>query len=462
MAVAIDFEDMTETLKEEISSKYVLQTKENLYSDVSTLSFFQVDDKRQKVWVPLGVWSDLYEEFPTVKRFAKISVQSKKKLFSLGTDPKGTRDQDVVFKEAYNLLLKHHTVFVAAFPGFGKTSLTNVMISAIGLPTLVICYSTTVLDQWEDELKKFSTAKVWRVKGASGLRPGYDVYICGVIKASTLTRKELSHIGLVVLDEAHVCTISALNKVLLNVSPKYLVGLSATPKRSDGMHSALELFFGSSKRFIVRHEVKEYTVYKVQTPFEPKIVKVWRKGKQIKDWITMINSLAYNSKRQDFIVRLILKHPKDHLLVLSNRKLQSQALYDKLLAKGMTSQEVRLLIGNKTLKDKNYRVLIAEVKKASYGFDDPRLSVLILASDITNIEQSEGRIRRHNNIIYDLVDDDNSLELHWKKRETWYNSRGATVKVLTSEDGRTLKEGPTRRYSNATTKKTFIPSKRLI
>jgi hypothetical protein len=70
------------------------------------------------------------------------------------------------------------------------------------------------------------------------------------------------------------------------------------------------------------------------------------------------------------------------------------------------------------------------MKKAGVGFNDPTLTMLILATDRQDVIQFEGRIRTTNNIIYDLVDDYKTLETHWEKRAAWYERRGAVIEVI--------------------------------
>jgi len=59
--------------------------------------------------------------------------------------------------------------------------------------------------------------------------------------------------------------------------------------------------------------------------------------------------------------------------------------------------------------------------------DDPSLTMLIVAADMKNVKQCEGRIRTKDNIVYDVVDNYRTLETHWSIREKWYLKRGAVI-----------------------------------
>jgi hypothetical protein len=57
---------------------------------------------------------------------------------------------------------------------------------------------------------------------------------------------------------------------------------------------------------------------------------------------------------------------------------------------------------------------------------------LILATDMSDVRQSEGRLRAVNGVIFDIVDNSKTLHEHWKKRRDWYLSKGADI-VYNSE-----------------------------
>ena len=71
--------------------------------------------------------------------------------------------------------------------------------------------------------------------------------------------------------------------------------------------------------------------------------------------------------------------------------------------------------------------MVAGTKKGGVGLNDPTLTMLILASSTRDVRQFEGRIRTADNLIYDIVDNNQTLEKHWNERESWYEERGATI-----------------------------------
>ena len=93
------------------------------------------------------------------------------------------------------------------------------------------------------------------------LDPTADVYIVGIRKASMMKNEDFVNIGTVIIDEAHIATVTAFTQTLLKFQPRYLIGLSATPDRpSDGLHSIFNFYFGPTKDFIIRREKRIYCI----------------------------------------------------------------------------------------------------------------------------------------------------------------------------------------------------------
>lgn len=406
-----------------------------------------------RIYFPLGLWEYIYESFPNAWEQKKITTTFKKELYSIETDPKHRRDQIEVASCALRKLQTFHSVLLECHTGFGKTSLGNFFISKLGVKTLIISHRTIILDQWEEELKTFSTANFVRVKDESQLEEEHDVYIIGAIKASKIQREYFKDIGFVIVDEIHEVTASIFFRTLLKITPKYLLGLSASPQRDDGLHKIFPSYFGNKKEFITRHEIKPFVVYKYCSNFVPEIEYRYNyvKKRMQLDWNVLINSLEENLERQKLIINIAKSHPEDYILILSNRNCQAISLHNLLTSEGEDSE---LLIGNKREWNTNCRILVAGIKKAGVGFNDMKRTILIMASDVKRVLQYEGRIRTDNCIIYDLRDHYRTLESHWKLREAWYLKRGATIKHI----GETIGFD----YSNDNTNYFLRPSRRLL
>jgi superfamily II DNA or RNA helicase len=286
-----------------------------------------------------------------------------------------------------------------------------------------------VKSQWPDEYDKFSggSVKVQYLKGAKKMDPTADVYIVGIKKVLNIADKELSLIGTVIVDEAHISTVTAFTQSLLKFRPRYLVGLSATYDRSDGLHKLLYPYYGTPDNFIIRKEKKVFTVYKVQTPYEPRIKYVRKNGQRIVDWATVIKSIEENPLRWQNVVDVLSEYPEEKIIVMCNRQVQAKGVYALCVKNEM---DAVLVIGDTKEWDKSKRIIITSFKKGGVGLNIPDLTFAIIASDTSDVRQYEGRIRTTNNIIYHFVDHYEAFEKHYKVCEKWYRDKGATIHTI--------------------------------
>lgn len=454
-----------------IESKYFTRKKKTQYCpQPPRIDVF--DESESMMYLPLRGWSDFYFDFPNGTPVEKGDIPKKLKfkgkLLTIDTDPsKRNRDQDVVIDDALKKLDKDHTVFIAAYTGFGKTASGTYLMcecnnrlvkNNLKRKTLVVCFSSAVRDQWPDEIAKFTDAKVSHISGNPlTMDPSSDVYIIGVKKLINTPKSYFRDIGTVIIDEAHITTASIFTEALFKIHPVYLIGLSATPDRQDGLDSLIHLFFGPKKDFIFRKETKDFTVYKYQTEYIPETDYILVRGDMVRDWKLVISSLESNEERQSEICDIACSHPKEKIIILSYTNEQSNGLYKKLLERG---EDVELFIGTKKLKDldRTKRILVAGTKKAGAGLNDPHLTMAIIASDTKDVRQWEGRLRTVNCIVYDIVDNDcdgrtNTLEKHYKQREEWYISKGAKIIVT----------GPRKTVANKSFKYTpRVTTRRLL
>ncbi len=95
-------------------------------------------------------------------------------------------------------------------------------------------------------------------------------------------------------------------------------------------------------------------------------------------------------------------------------------------------KQVATLFGSNQKFDKNCKVLIGTSAKIGTGFDFDKLDTLLLAADVVEYYiQFIGRIMRKddvNPIIFDLVDNNKTLQKHYSERLKVYKKHGGIVK----------------------------------
>lgn len=452
MTTFIDIKDIPNTDTKKLSKRIkricTVTSKANVYSpEQSVYKCYLINSKNSnKFLVPIGVPHILREKydykFPQNSPVThdEILTELNTQPLTKSTDPKGYRDQDVVITQALKILKKYNSVFLALATGFGKTFIGVYLSMILGLKTLVICQLARLNSQeWPSEYKRFSNAKVQIIKSSkANLDPNADVYIVGIEKMSRMDRNKFSTIGTVIYDEAHLGTKKACTTSLMYIQPRYLIGLSATPIRADGLHNLLVPYFREPERYISRFEVKKFTVVKYCTKYVPEVEYITVFGKLTLKWSTVINSLAKNVERNNEIIDILLQHPDRNIMVLCDRVEQCKSIAS--LAES-ANIKVDTLYGSKSSHDPTCQVLVAGIKKAGVGFNDPTRNMLVIVCDVKELQlrQYEGRIRCADNIIYHLVDKFSTLEKHWKGCEGWYRKRGAVIQVRSYKDKKLVK-----------------------
>ena len=352
---------------------------------------------------------------PTREQFPQIELAFEATL---------REEQQVVRKEALKILSGKGSVIISAFCGFGKTVLAINLATAINFKTLILVNKLVLIKQWEDSILQFCpTAKIQKLTPKSKKQDSH-FYIINAQNVEKLPRHFLKDIGTVIVDEAHMIMAETLSKSLQYTFPRYLIGLTATPYRPDGLDILLTLYFGQHK--IIRQLYREHTVYKVSTGFKPPIERTIQ-GRV--NWGAILDAQANNQDRNDLIIKIIQNFPDRNFLVLVKRVDQGNYLVGKLQE---ANESVTDLIGSNQEFDKEARILVGTCQKVGVGFDHSKLDALMLATDLEEyFVQYLGRVFRtkdHEPIIFDLVDNNSILNKHFNTRRGVYQKHGGTIK----------------------------------
>jgi len=117
-------------------------------------------------------------------------------------------------------------------PGVGKTEIAIAAMQKIGAPTLIVTPGISLLGQWKERLLKETTLNPWKI----GLYYGQKKEI----KPITITTYESAldaatrfNPSLLILEECHHIPAEKYRHIA-GIPCQYIIGLSATPYRSDG------------------------------------------------------------------------------------------------------------------------------------------------------------------------------------------------------------------------------------
>lgn len=132
--------------------------------------------------------------------------------------------------------------------GKGKSILGLHIASALSCKTLIVVHKDDLVDGWKKDIALAFDGKVnaGLIK-AKSREVGHFLTIATVQTLNRLSEEELkklySTFGLVIQDEMHHCPASSYS-VVANFRPKYRLGLTATPERSDGLDHIMNLYYG--------------------------------------------------------------------------------------------------------------------------------------------------------------------------------------------------------------------------
>ncbi len=302
---------------------------------------------------------------------------------------------------------------------------TSINIAAkIKLKTLVILNRLLLMEQWESSILKFCpNAKVYVIQPKTKVIPeNYDFYLINAINVSKLERDVYKFIGFCIVDECHMIMSEILSKCMWSVEPKYLLGLSATPYRMDGLNDMISAYFGPHR--VIQNIKRKHIVYKVNTKLTIDFTYN-RFGKM--DWNSLLTSQSQNEERNQIIVDIIKKFPERYFLLLTKRIEQG-----KLLSKMLNDENIDhdCLFGTNKYIESTKHVLIGTTGKCGVGFDAPKLNTLVLCNDMVNYYiQMLGRVMRRKDCdawVFDLVDENSILKKHYYERCKIYKEYGGT------------------------------------
>lgn len=334
-------------------------------------------------------------------------------------------EQEIIKQEAMPILSKNGSILLSMFPGFGKTCCSINIACDIKLKTLVIVNKLILITQWEQSIQKFckKNVKITCLTSSEYFIDDSDFFIINAINIPKKPAGFFKDIGLCIVDECHLILAETLSICLECLSPRYLIGLSATPYREDGLDKLLDFYFGEER--IIRELHKEHKVYKIYTGLEHPMKQ--NASGQL-NWGLILNNQASDERRNEIILNIVGHFKKRIFLILSKRIDQATYIYERLKERG---ENVSSLIGNQQEFDRNCRVLVGITMKCGTGFDFARLDSLILGCDIeAYFIQSLGRIFRRDDvepIVFDLVDANHVLMNHFRTRETVYKKIGGKI-----------------------------------
>ncbi len=353
-------------------------------------------------------------------------------------------------------------------PGAGKTVMACKLIADRKVSTLILVHRQPLLEQWKERISSFLKIPVKEIGTLSGSKKKMTGKIDVGMLQTIANLEDLSEIiekySQIIIDECHHIPAQTFEAILKQIPARYILGLSATPYRKDGLEKIMFLQCGPIRHEILPSEVsalpKEVSIYETSLVFPEGL------GRQ-PPYHVLIHHLVQNEARNNLIatkVTEVLEQNRFPLLV-SDRKDHLELLQQ--LIKSM-NPDVELVVLEGTLTNKQRKTAferITEFKLANKkimimatssligeGFDLPALDTLIFATPLSfegRLIQYAGRIHRESPNkasaqIIDFVDSYSAMFLKmYRGRINTYRKMGYKI----NEDERLM--GPLASYSRS-------------
>ena len=428
--------------------------------------------------IPRIVWcgseEDGYIAVPRGKREALLEAIHEAQIpYVLADQRQAGKTIDVSFRgELYpeqrlacDALLRYDNGILSAATAFGKTAVGAAMIAERKVNTLILVHNREIMKNWVEDLQKFLeiredlpayTTPTGRVKhrnsvigtlyaGHDSLGGIIDVAMIASLGSADAVDERVRNYGMVLMDECHHAGAANAEAVLREVNARYVYGLTATPKRDDGMEQKIFMQFGSIRwRFTSKERIALQGFTCIVRPRFTALVNAGQPWHIQEAYQAVIHDDRRNQQiardARDCIAEghapLLLTRFREHAATLQ-KMLQGSADHIFLLQGGRSTKErEEIRTAMQAVPADESVLLIAIGQYIGEGFNFPRLDTLMLATPIAwegNVEQYAGRLHRAYAgktmiTIYDYVDSHvRVLEQMFRKRLRAYRKIGYSV-----------------------------------
>lgn len=312
--------------------------------------------------------------------------------------------------------------------GFGKTVCALYIIKNIAKKALILVHKNFLLEQWKERVTQFCPdAKIGTIQ-QSKIEVDADIII-GMIQSIAMRDYDsdiFKDIGMICIDESHHMSAPIFNKALQKVPARFVLSLSATPDRRDGMTKLLHWCMGD-------------IIYRTSRSCEEDLkitCYVYDNSKKFKEFMNrdgrpalpqMLNYICQDATRNILIannIKRLLENGRK-IIILSDRINQLETLWDLLKRNNVEEQDMTYYIGKSSKQEReaapSKKLIFSTYSMSREALDIPSLDTLIMASPTGNVEQAFGRIlRKHPNkkvpLVIDFIDPYSIFEsMRWKR-----------------------------------------------
>jgi len=158
---------------------------------------------------------------------------------------------------AVNAMIQTDHGTLESSTGSGKTVMALSIIATRGKRALIVVHTKELLNQWIDRIESFLGIPAGEVGviGTGKFSLGEKITVAMVQTLCKRTAEVMGKFGHVVVDEAHRSPSKTFTDVVSAMDAKYLLGLTATAYRRDGLGRVIFLYLGDRRHQVEKAEL---------------------------------------------------------------------------------------------------------------------------------------------------------------------------------------------------------------
>lgn len=358
-------------------------------------------------------------------------------------------------EEAIQAAIAARQGVIVAPCGAGKTQIGLEVAARIGGRTLWLTHTHDLLSQSMERAKTYFglSKEDYGTITAGKIDIGRAITFATVQTMNKIDLQKLKDKwDVVIVDECHHAVgtptqVMMFYHVISSLKARYKFGLTATPKRSDGLSPCMFALIGPRICEIDRSAVEGATcpvrVIVRKTEYAPDMERILMPDGTI-SYPRFISDVISSRGRNDMIVEDVV-NAEGTCLILTDRIQHIELLHKKLEERGVKAVSLTAATSKKAKEEREnaifalnsrcVKVLIATYALAKEGLDVPSLDNLFMATPQKNdtiVTQSAGRVARkapgkERGTIYDYEDRFSMLVGWQRKRNTIYKKLGFDV-----------------------------------
>jgi superfamily II DNA or RNA helicase len=344
---------------------------------------------------------------------------------------------------AVEAMLRHDIGVLQASTAFGKTVVAAAILAQRGVNTLVLVHRAELLRQWQERLQTFLDVPPEAIGCIGGGKVKPTGHLDIAVMQSLVRKGEVNPLvqtyGQVIVDECHHIAAASFEAILRQVKARYVLGLSATLVRRDGLQPILFMQCGP-----IRHIAQ-------RPAGSPQILELVSRTHQLEGLPTdlpiqeLMRRLAEDPRRTERIVEealacwgdgrslLLLSERTDHITTIAAALAGEVPSLFLLHGRLSARQRRATLAALEALPPDAPRIVLATGRLVGEGFDHPPLNTLLLAMPVSwkgTLQQYAGRLHRQQSgktsvRIIDWLDLGHPItQRMWERRLRGYRAMG--------------------------------------